>query len=1205
MITRDNIIHFYEKYKRNLKIEEQTISKVLDAEDQEAWMEKLRGKSRIMRNLYIENEALLNLYIRPFIEEENRLNDELAEEFLNQIIKADDEGYEDDLAMRSMMEVLSHYFEKHGKLSSYIWSLNSLGGFYNRAAEESGGKRSAEYFEKLRGLKSHYFELTDFNVRKRIIYSFYNYPIVLYNFHLAEAPLINRLLDEALEFYNDPKVRALDGEQFDFPELIEELNYDVLGNYVLSHARWTIDQALLKRAKETLGAIYQRYLDDGCAPYDIPDEVYCNYHRCLFFSGEIPCTEYVENYKRFCDYSLAHDSMENQDGADFYDSRLFQIAINHLPNIIETLRLYKDEYHGDATIQKSCVEQYVQVMREVPRAGRAAFVNDVMSRSIIEVLRLMSDDDENCGVLMEVMLMRDEVTLVHASMVEQIARRILNAVLDQKPELLLGSAGCENVVEVLERREELLDYVTQAAKLFDVGKIEIAEIVNKQSRQLTEREKRQIREHPRRGAKLIEDIPAFRKYRDVVIGHHKSWNGKLGYPAEFDNTASPYRFFIELIHISDCLDAATDYIGRSYRSSKRFEDCLEEFVQGKGRVYSPELVDILATDAALQEELSYLLSAGRARTCYEVYRRMIHAPQVKAEEIPEDFWQDTTAAVDEDEKQELLDLLHETGRENRDLIKALSRNSLLILYVDMMSGDYKVSYRSSQRLFAHLLDGRYETFLKEQLEKTAFPEDWEQVRRKLRLFELSQIFVEQGGNYEAELRLLIGDEYRWIRLQFIQIDEANGIPRIMAVLLQDVHDTRSRTEQIMAALKEAYQSAEAANKAKSLFLSNMSHDIRTPMNGIIGMTQIALKHLTDQARVLDCLRKIDESSQHLLGLINEVLDMSKIESGSTELHMEPVMIAALMRSVADVCLPMAQKKKQKFQTRLERIGADYVLTDPVRLRQVFINLVSNAVKYTPDGGEVLFEAERLQEERSGYLNYQFVVKDNGIGMSEEFLERLFEPFAREDNSMTNVTQGTGLGLSIAKSILGMMGGGIEVKSRQGHGTTFVVTLRLARAKETGEENRLQPERSAADRSRFAGTRILLVEDNALNMEIACELLSETGLVVETAQNGQEAVRQVRQHPDGYYRLIFMDIQMPVMNGYDATRAIRQIGTDYTGSLPIVAMTANAFQDDVIHALESGMDGHVTKPIDMNVVCAVLEKWLGGAGRTEQEMEHGA
>ena len=1204
MITRDNIIHFYEKYKRNLKIEEQAISKILDAEDQEAWMENLRGKSRVMRSLYIENEALLNLYVRPFIEEESRLNDELAEEFLKQILEADREEYEDDLAMRSMMEVLSHYFKKRGNLDSYIWSLNTLGGFYNRAAEESGGKRSAEYFKKLRNMKSHYFELSDFNVRKRIIYSFYNYPIVLYNFQMAGAPLINQLLDEALEFYNDPKVRALDGERFDFPELIEELNYDVLGNYVLSHDRRTIDPGLLKRAKETLGTIYQRYLNDGCAPYDIPDEVYCNYHRCLFFSGELTCTEYVEDYKHFCDYSIAHDSMEDQAGSDFCDSRLFQIAVNHLPNIIETLRLYKDEYHGDPTIQKSCVEQYVQVMREVPRVGRAAFVNDVMSRSIIEVLRLVSDDDENCGVLMEVMLMRDEITLVHASMVEQIARRILNAVLDQKPELLIGALDCENVVEVLERREEFLDYAVQAAKLFDVGKIEIAEIVNKQSRQLTEREKRRIREHPKRGAKLLEDIPAFRKYRDVVIGHHKSWNGKLGYPADFDNTASPYRFFIELIHISDCLDAATDYIGRSYRSGKRFEDCMGEFVQGKGRVYSPDLVDILAEDVSLQEELSYLLSAGRARTCYEVYRRMVHAPQVKAEEMPDGFWQGTPDTADEDETQELLDLLHEAGRENRNLIKALSRNSLLILYVNMMSGDYKVSYRSSQRLFAHLPDGRYESFLKENLEETALPEDWEQVRRKLRLSELSQIFVEQGGSYEAELRLRMEDEYRWIRIQFIQIDESNGIPRMMAVLLQDVHDTRSRTEQIMTALKEAYQSAENANRAKSLFLSNMSHDIRTPMNGIIGMTQIALKHLTDQARVFDCLRKIDESSQHLLGLINEVLDMSKIESGSTELHMEPVTLASLMRGVADVCLPMAQKKGQKFRTMLESIGEDRVLTDPVRLRQVFINLVSNAVKYTPDGGEVLFEAKRLQEERAGFLNYQFVVKDNGIGMSEEFQQRLFEPFSREDNSMTNVTQGTGLGLSIAKSILGMMGGGIEVKSRQGIGTTFLVTLRLVRAKEAGVEVCSPSGPSVAERMRFAGTRILLVEDNALNMEIACELLSETGLVIETAGNGQEAVEKVRQHPDGYYRLIFMDIQMPVMNGYDAARTIRRIGTDYTSQIPIIAMTANVFQDDIVNALESGMNGHVTKPIDMDVVCAVLEKWLGDTGKAEQEIEHG-
>ena len=396
---------------------------------------------------------------------------------------------------------------------------------------------------------------------------------------------------------------------------------------------------------------------------------------------------------------------------------------------------------------------------------------------------------------------------------------------------------------------------------------------------------------------------------------------------------------------------------------------------------------------------------------------------------------------------------------------------------------------------------------------------------------------------------------------------------------------------------------EEANKAKSLFLSSMSHDIRTPMNGIIGMTQIAMKYRDDPDKVQDCLEKIDESSKHLLGLINEVLDMSKIESGNTELHNEKTDLIKILEGVADMCRPTVQEKEQKFVLEIQEMKNVCVYVDPVRLRQVLINLVSNAVKYTPEKGCVEVFAQQVECTRKGIGIYRIVVKDNGIGMSEEFQKKLFEPFSREDNSMTNVTQGTGLGLSIAKSILTMMGGSIEVDSVQGKGTTFTVMLQLQLAKTDGEEKEnsgnvqnADTEAKAADssgkseRMRFDGHRILLAEDNELNQEIAYELLTETGLIVDTVKDGKEAVEALEKHP-ALYELVFMDIQMPRMNGYEAARTIRTLPAEWLRKIPIIAMTANVFQEDLEKAIDSGMNGHVTKPIDMNAVCEVLEKWL--------------
>lgn len=1201
MITRENIIHFYTKYKENLKTEDQIQENLLKAEDQEAWIENLKNKSRMMRRLYIENEALLNLYIRPFLDGEAELNEELAREFLHQIRMADDEGYEDNLAMLEILELLDGYFQKSDDLDSYIWTLNLLGNFYNRPFSDEDGKKGAMYFDRLRALSSRYFEIEDFDVRKRILFSYYNFPIVLMNFNLDTSRELLQYIDEALEFYNDEKVRELDGERFDFDELIEELNYDLLGNSVLRFTVREIDPELLSRASRVLEEYYQRELEKNPEPYEMLDEIYCNYKSCLFYQGKITCTELLEDYRKFCEHSMEHDDLDSQEGVPFSDSRYFQVAINHLPTILELLEKYADEYHGAPDLRDFCVSNYVHAIRRLSRTENDTFVNDVVWRSLRDVLKYITGDEINTLVLMQIMVSRDEGTAMHSAMVEQIARRILNVVMKKRPELLIGTFGYENVVKVLENQETILDYVSQSAQLLDIGMIRLASIVNKQSRQLTQREKNGILSHPCEGAKFVEEIPALRKYRDAVLGHHKSWDGKIGYPADFDNTRSNERILIEILHISDCLDAATDFVGRSYKNAKKLEQVAEEFSWGKGSVYCPELVELLEEDKELQADLRYLLGAGRIRTCYSVYGKAVDQTEIEESRLFTDIenWEASSRKQSDEEGDTILDFLHKSGNESRQLLGALARNSLIILYVDMMSGEYKVYYRGNQRLLDKKIpDGYYGDFLKEYLAPNCEPGDWEKVRLKIRLSELSHIFLEQEGSYECEARIRVKDAYRWVRFQFICLDEENVMPGMMTVIATDVQESHSRNEQLMNSLKEAYQSAEEANKAKSIFLSSMSHDIRTPMNGILGMTQIAMNHLNDPARILDCLQKIDDSSRHLLELINEVLDMSKIESGDTTLHEEPLYLSKTMKIVDGVCRQAAVDKHQIFDMDIEEIRDDHVLADPVRLRQVLINLISNGVKYTPEHGCVQVKVTQGNSFAEGKASYFFVVKDNGIGMSEEFQKKLFEPFSREDNSMTNATQGTGLGLSIAKSIIAQMGGSIEVKSIQGKGTTFLVRLDLKLVEEEKEADQALLAAEAGEEKKkdpgfLKGRRIMLVEDNELNREIAYELLSESGLIVDVAENGQEAIKLLGIRPENYYELIFMDIQMPVMNGYEATANIRAGESDYWKTIPVIAMTANVFQEDESRAAECGMSDYVTKPIDMNVIYSVLEKWLRG------------
>ena len=439
--------------------------------------------------------------------------------------------------------------------------------------------------------------------------------------------------------------------------------------------------------------------------------------------------------------------------------------------------------------------------------------------------------------------------------------------------------------------------------------------------------------------------------------------------------------------------------------------------------------------------------------------------------------------------------------------------------------------------------------------------------------------LERDKIFTMKYRLMFGDTPVWVSMKATLLEDDDG--RHLIIGTNNIEAQMEREEEYQQRVREARTSA------RNDFLANMSHDIRTPMNAIVGYTNIAKTHQHKPETVADALDKIGSSSHYLLSLINDILDISKIESGKMQISYGPCDLAALFRRIEDITALQAKKKFLVITYRHDSVRHYKVRADELRLEQIIINIISNAIKYTPSGKTVDLIAEEFPS-TGGKNKYRFIVRDTGIGIKEDYLPHIFESFTREERTTVNRIQGTGLGLAITAKIVEMMGGTISVKSKPGEGSKFTVELELE-ALETEEQ-------ASADNNETAdltGCRILLVEDNEINAEIARMILEQYGAEVQQAENGKIGVEAVQEKGPDYYDAVLMDIQMPVMNGFVATKAIRALGGAYATALPIIAMSANAYEEDVRDCLAAGMNGHIAKPFNPAELLQILHRFIKG------------
>ncbi len=535
-----------------------------------------------------------------------------------------------------------------------------------------------------------------------------------------------------------------------------------------------------------------------------------------------------------------------------------------------------------------------------------------------------------------------------------------------------------------------------------------------------------------------------------------------------------------------------------------------------------------------------------------------------------------------------IKLINQEHLRRLEVIEGLSINYESILYADLDTDNilpYRLSARNSLQFGNKLQARSFLWYTSTYIDEWVHPEDRKMVSENTSPAYIREKLLNHKTFY-INYRIVDDKEVQYLQLRIVNVGSKSHISQIV-MGYRSVDEELQREMEQKQMLEKALNNAGLAITAKNTFLSNMSHDMRTPLNAIFGYTMLARKYTSNSGVVEDYLEKIENSGRQLLDLIDKVLEISWTETNDVQLEESECNLCDIIQDLHNSLFPQAHKKNIKFTVNSSRLTHYNVFSDPGKLKQLFMHLSNNAIKYTEDGGRVDISLVELERLPNGYMVCQFTVEDTGIGIGEGFLKHIFEPFEREKNTTLSGVHGTGLGLTIVKNITDMMGGRIEVESTPGKGSRFTVTLRLRIQEQplsisNGNEDML---------SKLMNHKILLVEDNEINLEIETEILQGLGFIIETAVNGNIAVEKIRKSAPGEFALVLMDIQMPVMDGLQATQLIRNIENPVLAKIPIIALSANAFESDRKMSIESGMNAHLTKPIDVPLLLETLVKTL--------------
>lgn len=524
----------------------------------------------------------------------------------------------------------------------------------------------------------------------------------------------------------------------------------------------------------------------------------------------------------------------------------------------------------------------------------------------------------------------------------------------------------------------------------------------------------------------------------------------------------------------------------------------------------------------------------------------------------------------------------------REIIAGLGKEYFSVLAVDL-DKDQVFSYRESEENgriisdFCRECDNRWSKIIPSYAKVMVSDTTNGEFEKQLGLEALRSQEKDYSMTYEFKSET--GINYHQVRVAYVKKKDGT---RMAVVGTRNIDSLIKKERMQEEKLKKAYDAAKSANKAKTEFLNNMSHDIRTPMNVILGYNQL-MKSLLTEPKQLDYQKKIEQSGKLLLSIINNVLDMARIESGNMKVDENFEIVGEVVDEILSTFSSEAEEKEIHLSSSMQ-VTHKNILCDSTKIRKIYVNLVSNAIKYTPSGGNITITVEELLCEKEGYMKVKSEIKDTGIGMSKEYLPTLFEPFSREHNTTTGKVGGTGLGMAIVKKMVDLMGGSIEVESEPGKGTIFTFTLMHKIADKKYYSRKIETAESSDSVEKLRGKHVLLAEDNNLNAEIAVAVLEKTGLVIDRVEDGIQCVSRIEQLPSDTYDLILMDIQMPNMDGYKATQCIRHLNDKKKAEIPIIAMTANAFEEDKKRAIDAGMNGHIAKPVEIDKLISEILKY---------------